>query len=361
MHMLLDKGASVEDFSQWPKFPTKVTIELDQPIENVLTLAVPWVSPGLIKRLIDKGADQNEGTYTYSTGDRAVTEKKVTTFRVTASFIASIYWNVEVVQILLGHHKGGDDAAKLVSRCDSYGHLPLLWAAGGSKEGFHPSLIKNPEFNERAVDTLKLLVESNPRTVNAQDHDGETPLHYAAHSYGRFTITCKGIFQYLIDNGADASIQNREERPAFQFLCDRFNDGIPHEAATMSLLFTESQELSHATVNGNTCLHKLVSHWDRVEAVKFLLERGANVAIKNLKGNTLLHEAANGHFSRRQLTAEKLQREFDGMMKTLLEAGGDRVLNMKNTAGKTARDIFEETWIKRSKNTIPGREDLCSR
>lgn len=143
-------------------------------------------------------------------------------------------------------------------------------------------------------------------------------MHYAVHSYGRLTITCKGIFQYLLDNGADASIQNREARTAYQFLCDRFNDGIPHEAATVSLLFTESQELSHADVNGNTCLHKLASHWDRVEAVKFLLERGANVAIKNPEGNTPLHEATDGHFGRLQLISEKLQREFEGMMKTLL-------------------------------------------
>lgn len=361
MHMLLDKCASAEDFSQWPNFPTEVTIELEQLIENVLTLAVPWASPGLIKRLIDKSADPNEKTYTYSTGDRAVTEKKVITFGVTALFVASIYWNVEVVQILLRHYKGGDDAAGLVSRCDSYGRLPLHWAAGGSQEGFHPSLIENPEFNKRAVNTLKLLVESNPRTVNAQDHDGETPLHYAAHSYGRLIITYKGVFQYLLDNGADASIQNREGRTPFQFLCDRFNDGIPLEAATMSLLFTETEDLCHADASGNTCLHKLASHWDRVEAVKFLLARGANIAIKNLKGNTPLHEAANGHFSRRHIPPEKIQREFDGMMKTLLEAGGDKVMNMKNTAGKTAREIFEETWIKRSNNTIPGRDDLYSR
>jgi hypothetical protein len=95
----------------------------------------------LIKRLIDKGADPNEGTYTYNTSDRAVTMKKVTTFGVTALFVGR---NVEVVQILRGHHNDGDGAAELVSRCDSCGRLPLYWAAGGSKEGFHPSLIEIP-------------------------------------------------------------------------------------------------------------------------------------------------------------------------------------------------------------------------
>lgn len=268
---------------------------------------------------------------------------------------------MEVVQILLGHHKSGDGAAELVSRCDSYGRLPLHWAAGGSKEGFHPSLIENPEFNKRAVNTLKLLVESNPETVNAQDHDGETPLHYAAHSYGRLTIPYKAVFQYMLDNGANASTQNREGRTSFQFLCDRFNDGIPLEAAIMSLLITESEDLSHADASGNTCLHKLASQWDRIEAVKFLLDQGANIAIKNLKGNTPLHEAASGHFRRGYVTPERLQIEFDGMMKTLLAAGGDEVMDMKNTASKTARDIFKETWIQRSNIIMPGREDLYSR
>lgn len=74
-------------------------------------------------------------------------------------------------------------------------------------------------------------------------------LHYAAHSYGRLIITYKGVFQYLHENSADASIRNQEGRTPFQFLCDRFNDGIPLEAATMSLLFTESKDLSHADVN----------------------------------------------------------------------------------------------------------------
>ncbi|KAL7904461.1 hypothetical protein GGI35DRAFT_484487 [Trichoderma velutinum] len=76
MNMLLDKGASAEDFSLWPS-PPAVTIELEQPIENVLTLAVPWARPELIKRLIDKGADPNENTSTYNTGDRAVTHVEI--------------------------------------------------------------------------------------------------------------------------------------------------------------------------------------------------------------------------------------------------------------------------------------------
>lgn len=67
MHMLLYEGASAEDFSQWPKFPTEVTIELDQPIENVLTLAAPWESLGLIERHIDKSIDLEEGIYIYLT------------------------------------------------------------------------------------------------------------------------------------------------------------------------------------------------------------------------------------------------------------------------------------------------------
>lgn len=200
-------------------------------------------------------------------------------------------------------------------------------------------------------------MESNPEIVNAQDHDGETPLHYAAHNFGHLTVTYKGVFQHLLDNGADASIQNREGRTPFQFLCDRFDDGTPHKAVTMSLLLTGSEYQSHTDTIGNTCLHKLASHWDRVEAVKFLLNRGVNVVIKNLKGNTPLHEAAIGNFSRCLLSRRKIQEEFNGMMKTVLEAGGDKVMNMKNAAGKTAMEIFEEIWIKRSSITTPGRED----
>ncbi|KAL7917217.1 hypothetical protein ACQKWADRAFT_307328 [Trichoderma austrokoningii] len=65
----------------------------------------------------------------------------------------------------------------------------------------------------------------------------------------------------------------------------------------MSLLLTESEDLSHADENV-TRLHKLASQWDRVEAVNFLLDREANVAIKNQKSNTSLHETANWHFIR---------------------------------------------------------------
>ncbi|KAK6449454.1 hypothetical protein FP744_10005704 [Trichoderma asperellum] len=360
MHLLLDRGASAKDLSQWPS-PEQVMVKVDQPRENVLTLAAPWAGPDLIRRLIDKGADPDEKTYTYNTADRAVVWKKEVNLGVTTLFVASIYWNVEVVEMLRRHHKSSGGVAELVSRRDSCGRLPLHWAAGGSKEGFHPNLMESPEFARRAVDTLKLLVD--PSAVNAQDNDGETPLHYAAHSYGRLTSIYKGVFQYLLENGADASIQNHKGRTPFQFLCDRFNDGIPLDAATMSLLYTESEDLSHGDAKGNTSLHKMASQWDRVEAVKFLFDRGADVAIKNLKGNTALHEAAIGRFIPGYIPPEILRSEFDGMMKVLLEAeaGGDRVVNIKNTAGRTARETFEDLWIGSRRYTIRDREDPYSR
>ncbi|UKZ93072.1 uncharacterized protein TrAFT101_008004 [Trichoderma asperellum] len=91
----------------------------------------------------------------------------------------------------------------------------------------------------------------------------------------------------------------------------------------------------------------MASQWDRVEAVKFLLDRAADVGIKNLKGNTALHEAAIGRFIPGYVPPEKLRSEFDGMMKVLLEAGGDGAVNVKNTAGRMARETFEDLWIKK--------------
>lgn len=49
------------------------------------------------------------------------------------------------------------------------------------------------------------------------------------------------------------------------------------------------------------------------------------------------------------------------MMKVLLEAGGDKVVNIKNTAGKTAREIFEDTWIERTRGTLFGIKDVYFR
>jgi ankyrin repeat protein len=340
IRMLLDKGSSTQDFSQWASQPG-TNFHLKQPLDNVLTLAVPWAGPGLIKQLIDKGADPNEKTCTYSTGDRIVMYKFPIVLDVSALFVASIYWNIDVIRVLLEYRGKDIDISEAVSYTDSYGRLPLHWAAGGSKWGFHPDLSENPNFMRRAVETLKLLVESNPSSINAQDQDGETPLHYAAHSYGRLTSMYKGVFQYLLDNGADASIRNKDGKTPFQFLCDRYDDGVPLDVTTMDLLYTDSEDLALVDSKGNTCLHKMASQWDRIEAVKFLLDRGASVTATNGQGNTPLHEATSDHFTRGHVEPEQRKIEIDNMVKILLEAGGDCVAYKINAQGRMAIQTSE--------------------
>ncbi|KAF5697202.1 ankyrin [Fusarium mundagurra] len=99
MNLLLDWGARASD-SDFPLAEEKTSA-------TVLTLAAKWAGPGLIKRLIQGGADVHARGYIDD---------------VTAIFIACVYGNFNAIEILLDYRGNEIDAVDFeAGRCAKEG------------------------------------------------------------------------------------------------------------------------------------------------------------------------------------------------------------------------------------------------
>lgn len=203
INMLLDRGASVRDANrvyQWDDIDEKHRV-----IETALGNTIKHAGYNLLSRLIANGADvhawQWAGPYHFGDSDQ----------EATALHIGSLSWNIEGVQALLDN-RGDTDLTEMVFVRDSRGRLPLHWAAGGlDRESGH---VCGGEDSIRSIGILKLLIESNPGTINVQDKKGRTALHYAVDCHmTKFWDTCRCFeetIRFLCEHGADASIQDEK-------------------------------------------------------------------------------------------------------------------------------------------------------
>lgn len=82
---------------------------------------------------------------------------------VTVLHIGSLYWNIDGIQVLLGH-----GARNLLFCPDSIGRLPFHWPAAGPKPDNELTIPEN-EVGARIIDTLKLLLAADSNIINLQD------------------------------------------------------------------------------------------------------------------------------------------------------------------------------------------------
>ncbi len=109
--------------------------------------------------------------------------------------------------------------------------------------------------------------------VNAQDINGDTPLHY----YPNNTRACR----LLIESGADIDIQNNNERtPLHRAVEMRSID-------TIRLLIEHGADVHAQDINGDTPLHNPMS----LAACQLLIAYGADVNAENNNERTPLHIA----------------------------------------------------------------------
>ena len=137
------------------------------------------------------------------------------------------------------HLAAVDDRSQIVELLLSYG------ADSNLKTITRQTAMHMAAAVECSLDTLRLLL--NDTNVDAQDHDGLTALHYAAEQEGL------QIMELLLNAKADTTIQTYD--------------------------------------TGDTAAHVAI-FWRRLEALKLLLENGANPSAVNHEGRTLLHNAA---------------------------------------------------------------------
>ncbi|KAL5593261.1 hypothetical protein FOBRF1_012363 [Fusarium oxysporum] len=333
INFLLDRGARASDAEYiWDYSLDPITGESTKkqvPILMTLNFAAEWAEAGLIRRLIEGGADPHVKLME----DKEVTVRTDVTIISTASRCA----NVDALEVLLDCASKVGDVADAVSYRDSWGSMPLHWACQVSMEE-DPREVSATVMEkkvQRIITTLGLLLDCSPETINALDKYGNTPLHYAAQNYSNYGHEYTAVFQYLCERGADSSILNKKSETALHSLCS-YDGGLPIDTAAVEVLLGHGARVTCSDDNGNTPLHLTVKNLENLDAIAFLLHHGADIGAKNLKGNTPLHEAANGMFWP-GVVKEKYKSMGDILRR--LQGDGGCLMDELNAEGRSSRQI----------------------
>ncbi|KIL90168.1 hypothetical protein FAVG1_06907 [Fusarium avenaceum] len=346
MNLLLDHGACASDV-------VHLTNDKNRKHHSVLTLAAQWASSDLLERLIDGGADVHykvaaNSSELYSQNQRHVPSK----IDVNALFLASFRANPNGVRTLVHRRGDGVDVADMVCSPDCVGSLPLHWATRNQLPAEY-RLIPTSMLSERAGNiarTIEQLLDFAPTTVNVQNDDGNTALHYATRYFGKNGKIFTPILELLCSRGADASLRNYKNETPLHTLFQSYGDNVPIDPAVISLLLTHGAKITDVDNAGNTPLHIATRNW-HCDAVSFLLEHGADPAWTNLKQENALHTTAHGVNQKSGLdnSVEETTKMSKEMIARLVEAGGAELMDLPNADGETARQIFQQRnvdWMK---------------
>lgn len=145
-------------------------------------------------------------------------------------------------------------------------------------------------------------------SVNALDSQGSTPLLRALNngsSEGR-----RSRVEWLLGKGADINLASRNGQSPLDAVM-----GNSSGNAEILRVFLAKVDIKKRDTWGNSLLHSAVAR-SNGEAVKLLLERGAEIDARNQNGDTALHLAAQNP---------------NALLKTLLDGGANA--NIKNARG----------------------------
>ncbi|KAK6835393.1 hypothetical protein RU639_001795 [Aspergillus parasiticus] len=271
---------------------------------------------------------------------------------VTALHRGGLFWNAPGIRALLDHRGSNVDIADMVSARDSDGRLPLHWAAMGPDPLAEDMLPEN-EVLPRIADTFKLLLEGKQSTVNIQDNLGRTALFYAVGTHGKCSSSHSyTLARFLCENGAGASLADTNGKTVLHELAVASHAGDPINPALLDLLLSHGADINRADMEGSTVLHLMAKNLRQVKATNFLISRGADVNAKDSQGNTPLHTATmTGVYYARMTREGKMEcttlderiRLHEEVIAALLKAGGSSLMDQPNAAGKSPRQLLEET------------------
>ncbi|KAL4745266.1 hypothetical protein BDW72DRAFT_211619 [Aspergillus terricola var. indicus] len=376
INMLLDRWASACNNVSFPTTDIDMTSEgqlVPQQAElTVLGLAITGSSYGMVKRLLEHGADIQQHLEYYSNGP-GFWDNGLDVQDVTALHLGSQAWNVDGIRAVLDYYH--EKRSDLISCCDSMGRLPLHYAAAGINPIFELSLLENT-LVQKITSTFELLVpndaEAVVKLIKFRDKQGATPLHYAIRTHASCGSQGSNhayyIIQWLCSRGANAGIVDFKMQTVLHRLAYWSLDGEPIDLNLIKLLLDHGCTLDTTDKDSETPLHILARHLRQAHAAKMLIENGARVDIVNKKGNLPLHEAMRGTMRPREswdcqrwepVLLEDYVEAQNKIVQALLNAHGTPgILDQPNSKGKTPRQMREETrwkWIeKEAPSTKPG-------
>jgi len=200
------------------------------------------------------------------------------------------------------------------------------------------------------AETVAWLIEQGA-DLNAQDREGLTPLHWAAHSL--HTQDANGLRQ-LLEAGADPTLKNDEGQDVWTYLLDRHPNRLWGQApiALGFLLRHGYEPAPMVNDEGKTILHELAERCEAPEAMERLItEHNRDPNARDVNGWTPLHFAAKqGNYVAAEILLRHqadLQIEstrgvgYRGSIEVSEELSGGRKSRYQYPAGSTPQDVYK--------------------
>ncbi|GLI82049.1 hypothetical protein PoHVEF18_010449 [Penicillium ochrochloron] len=343
IHFLLDRGCLATDdippAADFGPFLNDTGIDNGQPRGSVLGLAVSRASGRLVQRPIDLGADVYFKHHQFhDVVSLHFLNREFYMHDITILDIASLFWNAEVVKLLLDHlnHQ---------SKVQINTGLDLV------------SFSDNFRMRRQASELQRLSASFLNKVPRVADDAGPTPLHYVARAHA----TCGGsqhaelAIRTLLEYGADTTIADDGGRTVLHIFGysslgrDIIGTGL------LELLVAHGININHVDQNGNTALHIMAENLSQLSTARFLLDHGADIRATNAKGETPFHAGARGRLidhTHRDGTLERFTvgdriKAHEETMRVLEEAVGRDTatitMSQPNLEGTTPRQLLGET------------------
>lgn len=141
-------------------------------------------------------------------------------------------------------------------------------------------------------ETTQWLASSFPDLVHLADRNGNTPLHLLGEMLwleeGKDGALAGEIGKVLLNNGGSVTRKNSRGETPLLSLSTRAN-AKKGWIDLIYLLFSYNASPDAQDNNGNTFLHRLAEEadvWDSTPIIEALVESGASLSLRNLKGET---------------------------------------------------------------------------
>ncbi|KAL4975716.1 hypothetical protein BDW66DRAFT_151646 [Aspergillus desertorum] len=200
VEFLLDKGYSAKDTA--PPFQNNVGAG-SQLRDSVVGLVVSRAGKALVQRLINQGADiymKHQHFHDITTALAQFGDRKERVHDVTTLHMASFSWNMILTTETRPAPIWSPPMTQMgVTRCT--GQLQALDSENASG--------RTRKLVSRIGEIFRLLLSSNPASINLPDNTGSTPLHYTiqAHAACGGSKHAKSAIQCLLEHGADPRSQ----------------------------------------------------------------------------------------------------------------------------------------------------------